>query len=97
MRVLSEREFIEEWVRFFGLQTGVSLLGWCVLSVVGAPKGADHLWLIRHGALSPATRYRNVNRLRAFGVDLARRGLSANEVKESKSYAFLRAQRMVVS
>jgi hypothetical protein len=95
VRVLSEREFMEQWIRFFGIGTGSALLGWCVMSVVGAPRDADHSWLIQHGALSPATRYRNVARLRAFAAHLESQGLAANEVKEGKSAPYLRAERMV--
>lgn len=87
MRQLSDREFIDEWLRFFGVTTGVRLLGWCALSVIGAPRGvqgdAGRRWLIEHGAGAPSTRYRNVHALLRFRDHLVSRGYDLGPLRGS--------------
>lgn len=94
MKVLSEFEFIGEWMRFFGPTTGSRLLGWVSLSVIGAPGDADRRWLMAHGWGSEATRYRNVAHLVRFRDSLALRGISPYDMEEA-TWGPARAERML--
>lgn len=76
MIVLTDREFAEEWIKFFGVTTGVRLLGWTAISVIGAPADADRRWLLEHGWGHLSTRYRNVNQLVRFREYLEAEGMT---------------------
>jgi len=83
VKVLNDREFADEWIRFFGVTTGVRLLGWAAISAIGAPEDADRRWLLVHGWGAMSTRYRNVNQLSRFREHLRAQGLSAATVEGS--------------
>lgn len=90
--VMSDRELVEEWFRFFGLTTGVRLMGWCAVMGIYAPDDADRRWIIEHGFGGVSTRYANVKRLEAFAASLRERGLSLDNGSDE---AFIRVERMV--
>lgn len=94
MKVLNDREFADEWIRFFGLTTGVRLLGWAAMSVIGAPGDADRRWLIDHGWGSVATRYRNVAHLERFRDHLQGEGFAVFTAEGSDS-PMVRAERII--
>lgn len=77
MKVLSDRELMGEWLGFFGVRTGLRLLGWCAATAVLMP-GPSSEWdrraLLHYswGALS--TRYDNVHRLEAFAGYMVEHG-----------------------
>lgn len=75
VRVLTDRELMDEWFRYFGATRGVKLLGWCLLLGMTAPADANRSWVLAHGPMSPATRYRNVRELLQFQQLLQARGL----------------------
>lgn len=82
MRVLTDREFMAEWFGFFGVTKGVSALGWCVASAIGAPVDADRRWMLGHGFGSQSTRYKRVRELLEFREYLAAKGVSLGETDE---------------
>ncbi len=94
MRVLNDREFADEWIRFFGVTTGVRLLGWAAMSVIGSPAGADRRWLLEHGWGAVSTRYRNVAELVRFRDHLLAEGIALFSAEGSDS-PMLRAERIV--
>lgn len=84
-RVVGDEELMREWFAFFGVTTGVRLLGWTTatavrLIVAGRPPSEDGPEvLLRYGWGSRATRYRNVKHLHAFAEALREKGLVVDE------------------
>jgi hypothetical protein len=72
--VLTDREFLIEWWRYFGSYRGARLLGWLAVTGLTMPAGADRAWVMAHGPLSSATRYRNVRAIVEFMAVLEREG-----------------------
>lgn len=83
MRVLNDLEFAAEWMSFFGVVTGLRVLGWAAASVIGAPPDADRAWLLKHGFGHESTRYRNVNHLVAFADSLRARNITVFTTDEN--------------
>lgn len=84
MKSLSDREFVREWMAFFGPTTGARLLGWCVLTGVRMPDDApvDERSLIDFGWGAPSTRYRNVGYLKRFKAYMDEKGFVLAEEAE---------------
>lgn len=76
-RELTDRELAEEWIRFFGVTTGVRLLGWCAMTALRLGEDFSEREIIEHGWGSLSTRYRNVAHLKDFRAYMAKRNLRA--------------------
>jgi hypothetical protein len=75
---LTDREFAEDWMRYFGSTRGPVLWGWLVLaSILGSDLSERDL--LRHGPMSRATRYRHIEYLKGYAASLKARGLMVEE------------------
>jgi len=81
VRRLTDRELGQELIAFFGTTTTARLLGWCALTLLTLPSGAEptERTLLQHGWGSVAARYRNVNHLKAFKAHLDELGVTVDE------------------
>jgi hypothetical protein len=71
---LTDKEFMADWLAYFGTSTGPKLLGWLVLAHL---LGSDltERSLLNTGPMHLATRYRHVAELRGYAENLRARGL----------------------
>jgi hypothetical protein len=74
MKKLGDRELLEAWMGFFGVTTGLRLLGWCAVTGLRLPEGATERDLLTLGQGVQSSRYANVARLKAFARFMAERG-----------------------
>lgn len=75
MKALTDRQLAEAWLGFFGVTTGVRLMGWCAITEMRIPPGeGGRDAILRYGQGHLTTRYRNLHHLEAFVALMARRG-----------------------
>lgn len=92
MKVLTDRELMTEWIRFFGVGTGLRVLGWCAATAALMPLGdpeVDRRALLRYGWGSVSTRYRNVGRLEEFSAHMVEQGMRLPEDSETEAFRFV--------
>jgi hypothetical protein len=75
---LTDREFVEDWFRYFGSTRGPVLWGWLVAAAVMGNDLTERE-LLEHGPMSRATRYRHVEYLKGYAASLKARGLVVEE------------------
>lgn len=83
MKVLDEKAFWDEVVRYFGVKAAMALIGWCVLTVVKSPDVSSERDLIERGYGAQSTRYRRVGQLREFRRHVESKGWTVPSSVES--------------
>jgi len=69
-----EDAVLETGARLFGVRRLAGLIGYSALLLAVAPKEADREWVLDHGPLSVATRYRRVRELEQLRAALIESG-----------------------
>jgi hypothetical protein len=63
MKKLTDEALVRAFVDTLGVPTAASLMGWAILSSIGAPPDADRRWYRAHGFGAQSTRYRRVDEM----------------------------------
>lgn len=71
---LTDAVLLESFLKVLGVKNGARLLGWCALVGMMAPADADRAWVLAHGPMAQAQRYRNVHDLGLVAAWLDERG-----------------------